>query len=157
RERDLVDLARERERHLVVLVVDRRAGIGPDVEVLVPLKDERDRVLHLLARDFSAVDLQYAGAAPAEPTIATGHERRRPDPGIPDLELERVLARRQGLGCLPLDALQVHQVPREDRLALEQVEAVAAEATALRDQHALASTRRHLDLRLEVVRGVEEA
>jgi hypothetical protein len=37
REGDLVDLAGEGERDLVVLVVDRCAGIGADVEVLVPL------------------------------------------------------------------------------------------------------------------------
>ena len=68
--------------------------------------------------------------------------------------------------CLPgvsasgpsqLDPLQVDQVPEEHRLALEQVEAVAAEPAALGHDHALGAALRDLDLGLEVVRGVEDA
>ena len=40
-QRDLLDLAGEPERHLVVLVVHRRAGVGADVEVLVSLQNDR--------------------------------------------------------------------------------------------------------------------
>ena len=43
-EGQLVDLAVEAERHLVVLVVHRRAGVDPDVEGLVSRQQERDRV-----------------------------------------------------------------------------------------------------------------
>src|SRR5262249_2534019 len=46
-QRQLVELAGERERHLVVLVGHRRAGVGTDVEGLVELHDDRDRMLHL--------------------------------------------------------------------------------------------------------------
>src|SRR5215471_11175417 len=110
-QRDLVDLAGERERHLVVLVVDRRAGVRADVQVLVPLENEREGVLHPLARDFRAVDLEDSGAALAEPTVAAEHERRRTEAVVPEVELERVLAGRQDLRSLPLDPLQVYQVP----------------------------------------------
>ena len=36
RKRQLVDLAGELERHLVIVVIHRRAGVRPDVERLVP-------------------------------------------------------------------------------------------------------------------------
>src|SRR5260370_11586753 len=42
-EGQLVELAGEAERHLIIVVVDRRAGVGTDIEVLVPLQDEWDR------------------------------------------------------------------------------------------------------------------
>src|SRR5499426_2705152 len=47
-ERKLVELAGELERDLVVLVVHRRAGVRPDVEVLVPLQAKRNSALHSL-------------------------------------------------------------------------------------------------------------
>src|SRR5437879_3319923 len=45
RQCQLVELAGKPERHLVVLVVDRRAGVGADVEVLVPLQDQWQRAI----------------------------------------------------------------------------------------------------------------
>ena len=45
----------------------------------------------------------------------------------------------------------------EHRLALQHVEAVAAEAAALGDEHAFAAALRDFDLGLEVVRGIEDA
>src|SRR5262249_15576955 len=53
-------------------------------------------------------------------------------------------------------ALQVDEVPEENRLTLQQIEAVAAETTTLSDQHTFGAALRNLDLGLEVVRGVEE-
>src|SRR5215470_14593268 len=47
---DLAELAGEREWTLIVLIVHRRACIGTEVHALVPLKDQRDSVLHLLSR-----------------------------------------------------------------------------------------------------------
>src|SRR5262249_255814 len=90
---DLVVLFRERDRPPAGVVLDRRAGVGADVEVLVPLEDERDRVLHLLTRDVLTVDLQHAGTALAEPAVAAEHERRRSEPVVLEVELQRVLAR----------------------------------------------------------------
>ena len=84
-------------------------------------------------------------------------ERAHAEAVVLEVELQRVLAGRQRLGAFPLHALQVDEVPDEDRLALEQVEAVAGEAAALGDEHALAAALRDLDLGLEVVGGVEHA
>src|SRR5262245_51538186 len=43
-QRELVELAGETERHLVI-IGHRRAGVGADVEVLVPLQDQRNSAL----------------------------------------------------------------------------------------------------------------
>ena len=56
---------------------------------------------------------------------------------ILEVELEGVLARAQASGPFPSMRLQVDQVPQEHRLALQQVEAVAAEPAALGHDHAL--------------------
>src|SRR6188508_1839254 len=41
-QRQLFELASEAERHLVVCIVPRRAGVGADVEVLIPLHNQWD-------------------------------------------------------------------------------------------------------------------
>src|SRR5262245_5191507 len=64
-QRQLVELAGELERDLVVLVVHRRAGVGPDVEVLVPLQDQRNSALHS-PRHLLAVDFEHTSAAAAD-------------------------------------------------------------------------------------------
>ena len=51
----------------------RRAGVGADIEVVVPLHDQRNRQLHNLARDLLAVDLEHARAT------ATDAADRRPE------------------------------------------------------------------------------
>src|SRR5262249_33655049 len=73
-ERQLVKLAGEAERHLVI-VSHRRSRVGTDVEVLVPLHDERDGVLHGLARYLLVVDLEYTGAAAADTAYVVERER----------------------------------------------------------------------------------
>jgi hypothetical protein len=55
-------------------------------------------------------------------------------------EAERVLA-------LPLHALELDEVPGEHRPAPEQIEALAAEAAAVGDEHALGAALRNLDVR----------
>jgi len=65
-DRDLAELARERERAFVVLIVHGGAGIGTKVHALIPLEDERDGVLHLLGGDILAVNLKQAGARVAD-------------------------------------------------------------------------------------------
>src|SRR6266851_7566153 len=72
-EGQLVQLAGELERHLIVLVVHRRAGVGADVEVLVPLQDQRQRALHLLVGDLLAVHLEQARAAAADASHSDTH------------------------------------------------------------------------------------
>ena len=63
RQRELAELACKLEWDLVVCVVDGGAGVRPYVEILIPLHDERDGVLHALARHLLAVDLKHAGTA----------------------------------------------------------------------------------------------
>jgi len=45
--------------------------------------------------------------------------------------LKGVFARRERLRSLPPEALQVKQVPKENRLAFQQIETVAAKASAI--------------------------
>src|SRR5262245_50379784 len=61
-ERKLVELAGEAEGDLVI-VRNRRAGVRADVEVLVPLQDQRNSALHSLARHLLAVDFEHTSAA----------------------------------------------------------------------------------------------
>ena len=75
----------------------------------------------LLVGDFLAVHLQDAGAALAEAGSV-----------VLEVEHDRVLARRERLLAFPAEALQIEEVVEEHRLALEQVQAVAAEAAARR-------------------------
>ena len=63
----------------------------------------------------------------------------------------------ENVRAFPANPLQVKQVPEEHRLALQQVEAVAAESTAVGDDHALGATLRHGDVRCDRVRRVEQA
>lgn len=117
-ERDLLELAGERERRLVVLVVDPGQGVGTDIETLVELQQERQRVLHLLLRDHLAVDLERADAAAADATHVIEGERREAQSVILEVELKHVLAGAERFASLPPHALQTNQVPGEHRLVL---------------------------------------
>src|SRR6266699_6786496 len=75
-QRDLVQLACESERSAVIVVVDGRAGVGPDIESFIPLKDEGQRMVHLLGRNSVAIDLQYPGAALSDAAIVAHHHGR---------------------------------------------------------------------------------
>src|SRR5215469_679439 len=112
-ERQLVELASEAERNLVVLVVHWRFGVGTHVEVLVPLKDEWQRVLHLLACDLLAVDLEHPRTALADAAQVVEGERPHAEAVVLEVELDSVLAGGHGVGSLPADALQVEEVPQE--------------------------------------------
>src|SRR6516164_1244388 len=65
-DRQLVELAGEAERRLVVIVVYPRASIHPDVEGLIDGHEERNGMWDALAGYFLAVHRQRAGAALAE-------------------------------------------------------------------------------------------
>jgi len=99
---------------------------GADVESLVPLEKQRNRALHLPHRDDLAVDLEHAGAAPSDPTHVVEGESGHAKAVVLEVVLQRVLAGRKGLRTSPAQALQVEQVPGEDGLALQQIEAPAA-------------------------------
>jgi len=137
RDGQLVKLARELERYLIVLVVDRRAGIGANVEGLVPLQNERQRTLHSLVGHDLAVNLEHAGAGPADATHVVERERGEAQAIVLEVELKPMLARRERLCAFPALPLQVDQVPDEDRLALQQVEPPAREPTTLGRKDAL--------------------
>jgi hypothetical protein len=67
--------------------------VWADVEVLVPLDDERDSVLHGLARRLLAIDLEYAGAAAADAAHIVGGEFAEAEAVVFEVELERVFTR----------------------------------------------------------------
>src|SRR5664279_596199 len=157
RKRQFVELAGEGERNLIVLVVHRSASVGADIKVLVPLQDQRQGVLHRLRGHRLAVDLQDARTALADAAHVVEGERTHAEAVVLEVELQRVLAGRQHFRSLPLHAFKIDQVPREHWFALQHVEAVAAEAAALGDDHAFSAALRNLDLGLEVVRRIEDA
>src|SRR5262245_52825790 len=68
-----------------------------------------------------------------------------------------MLARRQGLRSLPAHALEVEEVVQKHGLALQHVEPVAAEPTALGHDYALGATLGDIHFGLEGVRRVEDA
>ena len=127
----LVELAGEAERRLVVLVVHARAGIHADIEGLVDRHEGRDGVRDLLAIHFLAVHRQDAGAA-------LGHAGAV----VFEVKHDGVFARRERFLAFPAESLHRQEVVGEHRLALQQVEAVAAEAAAERVEHALGAALR---------------
>src|SRR5215471_12930075 len=153
-QRELVELAGETERHLVI-IGHRRAGVGADVEVLVPLQDQRNSALHSVARHLLAVDFEHTSAAAADAAQIVKCERADSQPVVFEVELQRVLAWHQCIRSLPAHAFQVDEVPQKLRLALEHIEPVTAEAAALGHDHAFGAARRDVDLSLEGVRRVE--
>ena len=106
--------------------------------------------------DDLAVDLERAGAGPAETAHVVEGERADAEAVIFEVELDRVLAGRQRVGAFPLDPLQVDQVPQEHRLALEQIEAIAGEAPARGQDHALGTALGHVDVGGDGVGAVEQ-
>ena len=131
----LLILPREAERHLVVVVVHRRAGVDPTSKVSSIVKRAGMVWGMLLGRDFLAVHLQYAGAALAMP----GPSYLKSNTMVCLPGVERLLA-------FPAESLKGQEIVGEHRLALEQIEAVAAEAATVGDDHPLAAALRDLDL-----------
>ena len=114
-------------------------------------------MLHVLARNLFAVDLEHAGAAAADTAYVVKGERAHSEAVVLKVELDRVLAWRQRVQSLPARALHVEEVIQEYGLVLQQIETVAAEAAALGDDHAFGTALGDVDLRREVERGVEYA
>src|SRR5271165_3361886 len=131
----LGDFAREAERHLIIVVVHSGAGVHADVEGFVHRYEERNGARNLLVGDFLAVHLQHARAALSNARAVIG-----------EVEHNGVLARRERLIAFPAEPLQIQHVVEEHRLALQQVQTVSAEATALGDDHPFAAAFWHFDL-----------
>src|SRR5262245_56980666 len=130
-EGQLVDLAGEAERYLVVLVVHRRAGVDAHVECFVDGYENWNGVRNLLGRNVFAVNHEHAGATLAE----TGSV-------VLEVEHDGVLARRERLLAFPAEAFKTNEVVGEHWLALEQVEAIATEAAADGNDHPFAGVLR---------------
>src|SRR5215510_374184 len=130
-EGQFVDLAGEAERHLIVLVVHRRAGVDAHVECFVDGYQEWSGVRNLLGRNLFAVHHEHAGAALAEAGSV-----------VLEVEHDGVLARRERLLAFPAEAFKTDEVVGEHWLALEQVQAIAAKAAAHGDDHPFAGVLR---------------
>src|SRR6266436_5127202 len=131
----LIDLAVECERYLVVLVVDPRAGVDADVEGLVGHLQESDRVWLLLCVDDLIVHLQYAGAALGDAGTVIGV-----------VEHDRVLARRECIRTFPAVLSKDEHVVVEHRLAVEQVQPPPAPAPPSGGEHSVAAALWDIDL-----------
>ena len=90
----LVDRTGKLERHLIVVVVDRRARITPDIERFVQRHEKRNRMRHGLSNHCRTVDPEHTSAA------FTGAGSV-----ISELEDNRVFARRQCRRGFPAEAL----------------------------------------------------
>ena len=156
RQRQFVELAGEFERHLIVLVVHRCAGVRADVEGLVPLHDERDRMLHFLTGHFLAVHLEYAGTALADAAQVVEGQRAHSEAVVLEVKLHGVFAGCDRLGAFPPDTLQVDQVPEKHRLAFQQVETVAAKPATRSQDDALGTALGNLHIRRDSVGRVEQ-
>ena len=118
RDGQLIDLAVEGKRHVIIAIIDGRAGIRPNIEGFIPGKGERDRAIHHVRRDDFAIDPQRSGSRATKPADIVEGERRKPQPVIFEVIRRRMLTRRKRLGRLPFHPFQVEQVPGEDRSAL---------------------------------------
>src|ERR1019366_3390858 len=144
-EGQLVDLAVERERHLVVLVVHTRSGIDPNIEGLVSHLEESDGVCLLLRVDDLAVHLQHTGAALGDARAVIGV-----------VEHDRVFARGQWLLAFPAILSEDEHVVVEYRMTFEDVQPIAAPAPAHGDEHPVAAALWDLDVSGNRVRPAED-
>ncbi len=106
----LVDLAVEGERHLVVLIVDACAGVDSDIEGLVRHLQESDRVGLVPCGDDLAVHFQLAAASLGNAGTFIGVVKNN-----------RVLARGKCIRAFPAVLGKDEHVVVEHRLAVEQV------------------------------------
>src|SRR5262245_31871200 len=121
RQREFVNLSGKLERHLVVTIIHRGTGISADVEVLVPLHNQWNGMLHTLSCYFSAIDFEHAGAASTNSTYAIEGKGFDAHTVVFKVEFQRMLARRQCVRALPTRSFVVEEVVQEDWFALEQV------------------------------------
>src|SRR6185312_12553056 len=117
------------EWHLVVGIVHRRAGVGPDVEGLVDRQDCRSGLGNALGCDLLAVHLQYAAAA-------LGHA----GPVVFEVEFESMLAWSERVLPFPPNFLKGEIIVGEYRLAPQHIEPAAAEAATVGNDHSVPTT-----------------
>ena len=123
--------AGEGERHLIIVVVDRGAGVGADVEGLIPCRISGTVRSIVWVATPSPSTLSMPVPPRPIPLMSLNARVANPSPSYLKSNSSRVLARRQRPRPLPAHPLEVEQVPDEDRLALQQVQTIAAEAPAV--------------------------
>src|SRR5947208_4092260 len=106
--RKLVELGSERERRLVVFIVDTSQRVGADIEALVPLQDHRQGVRHGDGLNFLAVHLERSGARTTETTHVIEGKCAQAQAVVLEVELQRMFAGRESAWAFPLDAFQVN-------------------------------------------------
>src|SRR4029077_11819245 len=156
RDRQLVDLACERERDLIIAIIHRRTGFRANVESFVDWQNQRHRALHFLRRNDVAVHSQGSGAATADSAHVVEGKRSEAETVVFEIEHDGVLAGRKRLLALPADAVEAEQVPSEDRLAFQEVHPIPAEPPTFGDNGAVAASLRHVDIRSDGIGGIEE-
>src|ERR1700730_18348647 len=138
----LVDLARERERDLIIAIIYRRSGSRAYVEGLIDWKNQRHRALHFLRRSHIAVHSQGSAAATADAAHVVEGKRSEAETFVLEVEHDGVLAGRKCLRAFPADAGETQQVPGEDGLALQKVHPIPAEPPTFGDNGAVAASLR---------------
>ena len=144
--RQLVEFAGEAKRHLVIFIIDRRAGVDAHVEGLVDRRYEGDGVRDRLFGNLGAIDAQDTGAAFGEARPIVG-----------EIKNDAVLARRQCLSAFPAEALQSQQVVSEHWLALQHIKAIATKPAAERVENAFPAALRNLDVGRDRIRLSQDA
>src|SRR6476661_5302166 len=134
------ELPGEAERHLVVLIIHRGPRVDTHVESFVNGHDERNGVRDFPGGDVLIVHPQDASAAFAESRAI-----------IFEVEHEGVLARCEGLLTFPAESFEVEEVIEKHRLALEQVQAIATEATTQGGEHSFGAALRYLHIRSDCI------
>src|SRR6201999_480380 len=117
---DPLDLAAEGGRSGGIVVADRRRRVGAEIGGLVAGEDQRHRPLDSGLASFGAIDVEGYVAAFAEATAV-----------VAELHPDLVLAGRQRLLAGDLEAGDPEQVVTVSRTTLVEIEAPAAEGTAL--------------------------
>src|SRR5271157_5890090 len=158
-ERDghFVDLARERERNLIVVVIDRRGTGAADVERLVERQDQGKSPFQLRGRYELAIHRQRPGAAATHAAQVVVRQRRLAKPVVLEVVHDPMLAGGQYIRSLPTGPLEVKQVVCEYRLALQQIQPIPDKSSPLVNDHALSAALRHFDVGGNGVGGVEQA
>src|SRR5262245_29498720 len=155
-DREFVEFGRQRERWLVVGVVDAGQSIGTDVEALVPLQDRRQGLFHFPGGDDLAVEFQRANAGATDAGEVVERQRARTKAVVLEVELDDMPAGRDRVRAFPLETLKIEHVPQPNRFALQQIEAVAPKAAAGGEDDPFGTALRHLDVGGGCVGRVEQ-
>jgi hypothetical protein len=118
RDRQLVELAGEREWDLIAAVIHLRAGFRADVEGLIDWQGQRHGALHRLRRDDLAVHRQRSGTGTTDPAHVVEGKCSKAETVVFEVEHDGVLTGRERLRPFPADPFEREQVPGEDRPAL---------------------------------------